>query len=308
MKKKYFTSILILAALSLFIFHSCINDVGQPVAPPFNFHQVEGFEDGTSLPAGWKINNPDNDASWEVVTTSAHTGTHCVGFNNCSGNGSMDMTGKRDRLISPAYDFSKATTVNITFDIAYALLFFKNQEYNDTLAIFCSINGGVTWDSLYLKSGIELSNIQPIYSSPPCWAPTVATDWRTDYIQVNKLAGQPNVMFAFENRSAWGQWIYLDNITINATSGSSDCDKITYAKEIQPIIQNSCATVGCHVPNGSAPTDYTFFENVKADAENGSLKKRMIDGNPNFMPPSGKMDAATLDKVNCWLNAGAPNN
>lgn len=308
MKKNHFILILILATLPLFILHSCLNDVAKPVAPPFSFHQTEGFENSTSLPAGWKTVNPDNDASWEVVTTTAHAGTHCVGFNNCSGDGNTDMTGRRDRLISPAYDFSEATTVNISFDLAYALLNFKNQEFEDTLAIYCSINGGVTWDSLYLKYGRDLSNIQPIYTSPPCWEPTAPEDWRTDFIQVNKLAGQPSVMFAFENRSAWGQWIYLDNITINASSGSSDCDKITYAKEIQPIIQNSCATVGCHVPNGSAPGDYTSFETVKADADNGLLKQRMIDGKQGFMPPSGKLDVNTLDKVNCWLNSGAPNN
>lgn len=308
MKKKYLITILAACTIPLIVFHSCVNDIAQPVTPPYTFHQTEGFEGSTSLPAGWKIFNPDNDAKWEVVTTAAHTGSNCIGFNNCSGNGNADMTGKTDRLISPSYDFSKATNVNLTFDVAYAFLYFKNQEYPDTLAIYSSINGGVTWDSLYLKSGSDLSNIAQIMSSPPCWSPTIDTDWRTDFILLNHLAGQPNVMFAFENRSAWGQWIYIDNITINAVSGATDCDKITYTNDILPIIEKSCSTTGCHVPNGSAPSDYTTFEGVKGDVDNGSFKRRVVDGKPNFMPPAGKLDSDLIDKVNCWLNAGAPNN
>lgn len=308
MKKTYITLILIFCTISIIFFHSCIKDVGQPIQPPFNFHETEGFENSSTLPSGWRLVNTDNDAAWEVVTTVAHTGNNCVGFNNCSGDGNTDMTGRRDRLISKSFDFSKATTVNLSFDIAYALLLFKNQEYPDTLAIFSSIDGGSTWDSLYLKGGSELSNIQPITTSPPCWAPSSPSDWRTDFIPLNKLAGQPNVIFAFENRSAWGEWICLDNISISASSGTTDCDKITYSKDIQPIIENNCAITGCHVPNGSGASDYSTFDGVKSSADNGELKKRMIDGNPSFMPASGKLDEATLSKVTCWLNAGAPNN
>jgi hypothetical protein len=309
MRKKNIIAILLCSTFGLvLLYSSCLNDVGQPLQPPFSFHQAEGFEGGSTLPSGWRLVNPDNDAAWEVVTNVAHTGSNCIGFNNCSGDGNTDMTGRRDRLLSPSYDFSKATSVSLSFDIAYALLFFKNQEYPDSLAIYSSINGGATWDSLYMKGGSDLSNIQPITTSPPCWVPASSSHWRTDHIALNKLAGQPNVMFAFENRSAWGEWIYIDNISITAGSGLTDCDKITYSKDIQPIIIANCATTGCHVPNGSAPGDYTKFDAVKSDADNGALKKRVIDGNPSFMPPSGKLYEADLNKITCWLNAGAPNN
>lgn len=309
MRKLYIVSILFCFTFGfIFLYSSCVKDIGMPIQPPYSFRQTEGFEGGSTLPSGWQLVNPDNDASWEVVTTTAHEGKNCIGFNNCSGDGNTDMTGRKDRLITPSYDFSKATSVSLSFDIAYALLFFKNQEYPDSLAVFSSIDGGATWDTLYSKGGSDLSNIQPITTSPPCWVPASSSDWRTDYIPLNKLAGQPHVMFAFENRSAWGEWIFIDNISISASSGTTDCDKITFSKDIQPLIKSNCATTGCHVPNGSAPGDYTTFDAIKSDADRGQLKKRMIDGNPSFMPPSGKLDEATLNKLNCWLNAGAPNN
>lgn len=305
--KKIVISFLILFIFVVTLFHSCTYDIGQPVKPPFTHREIEGFENDTKLPAGWAQYNPDGDASWEVVSNIAHTGNHCVGFNNCSGNGNADMSGRRDALISPSYDFSEATTVSLSFDIAYAVLNFKNQLYPDSLTIFSSIDGGNTWKKIYLNGGEGLSNIPPITTSPPCWLPSVENEWRTDFISLNNLAGQPNVKFQFENHSAWGEWMCIDNITVTSSNGSSDCEKITYSKDIEPIMKTNCATKGCHVPNGASP-DLTIFQGAKESADNGQLKKRMIDGNPSFMPSSGKLSDTDLEKVACWINAGAPNN
>jgi hypothetical protein len=125
---------------------------------------------------------------------------------------------------------------------------------------------------------------------------------------VNNLAGHSNVKFAFENTSDWGEWIYIDNVSIAASSGSNGCDTVTYAKSIQPIIQTQCAIQGCHVSGGSGPTNFSTYAGVKLDVDNGNLKKRMIDGNPSIMPASGKLPDAMINKVQCWLDAGAPNN
>jgi hypothetical protein len=73
-------------------------------------------------------------------------------------------------------------------------------------------------------------------------------------------------------------------------------------------MQANCATSGCHVSGGTGPTDFTAYAGIKTDADNGTLKKRMIDGNPSFMPTSGKLPDSTLNKVQCWLDNGAPNN
>lgn len=307
MKKTIIFFLLLFTSVTV-LFQSCLNDIGEPITPPFTHREVQGFENSTTIPAGWSLFNPDGDATWEVLTTTAHTGKNCIALNNCSGDGNTDMTGRRDRLVSPSYDFSKATSVNVSFDVAYAALNFKNQLYPDSLFVYATVNDGVTWTRIYMKGGEELSNIPPITTSPPCWLPTADNEWRTDLIPLNDLAGKPAVRFAFENRSAWGEWLCLDNITVTSTNGTTDCDKITYAKDVEPILRENCATTGCHVPNGSGPADYTSFDGIKTDASSGELRKRMIDGNPSFMPPTGKLPQSDLDKVSCWLNAGAPNN
>ena len=178
---------------------------------------LEGFESSANFPTGWTLFNPDNDAAWQVVTTVAHTGTSCIGFDNCDGNGSGgNMTGKKDRFITPAYNLSNATTsASLSFDLAYALLDFKGQINSDTLAVFSSTDCGSTWSQLYLKGGAALATVTA--TTAQCWVPS-ANEWRTENISLTNFAGSPSVMFAFENRSDWGEWIYLDNININAVT------------------------------------------------------------------------------------------
>lgn len=178
---------------------------------------LEGFESSASLPTDWKIWNPDNDAAWQVVTTVAHTGNNCVGFNNCDGNGSgSNMTGTKDRFITPAYNLSTATTSSsLAFDVAYTVLNYKGQVNADTLVVYCSTDCGSTWNQIYLKGGYALASTTN--TAVDCWTPAY-NEWRTDVVVLGNLAaGQPSVMFAFENRSDWGEWLYIDNINVSAT-------------------------------------------------------------------------------------------
>ena len=177
---------------------------------------VEGFENSTDFPTGWTLDNPEQDAAWQVVTTLAYTGSNCIGFDNCDGNGvGADMTGFKDRVITNSYDFTKVTAKSsLSFDLAYAVLSYKNKTLSDSLAIYASTDCGTTWELLYLKGGNDLSAIT---TSVSCWIPTEA-DWRNETISLSKLAGKPNVVFAFENRSNWGEWIYIDNINITAVT------------------------------------------------------------------------------------------
>jgi hypothetical protein len=309
MSKVFYFISLILLMCGVVFFYSCAKDRGKLPPKPFNLNVVEGFESSANFPAGWTWVNPDNDAKWVVNTTVGHNSKNSMAFNNCSGNGTASMTKKKDRCITAAYDFTEATSANISFDVAYAVLFFKNITYTDSLAVFASTDGGNSWNQIYLKGGENLSNIPIITTATPCWEPASSNEWRTDKITVNSLAGKSKVMFAFENRSDWGEWIYIDNVTITATNTSNtNCDKVTYTKDVKPIMITKCATPNCHVPGGSNPTDLDTYAGVKAIVDNGRFKKRMIDGNPSFMPTSGKLSGSVLGNIQCWLDNGAPNN
>ena len=88
----------------------------------------------------------------------------------------------------------------------------------------------------------------------------------------------------------------------------SKCDSlnVTYGTSIEPIITANCATSGCHVSGGSGSGVFDNYTNVKAKVDNGSFKNRVITiGN---MPPSGTLSQTDKEKIQCWLDAGAPNN
>ncbi|HXB38944.1 MAG TPA: M4 family metallopeptidase [Bacteroidia bacterium] len=181
---------------------------------------VEGFESSTTLPVGWTLWNPDNDAAWQISTTVAKTGTHCIGFNNCNGDGNTDMTGRRDRFITNTYSFTGMSSAAMTFDVAYALLTYSSVPYPDSLVIYSSTNCGTTWNQIYSKGGSVLATAPGYTNTATCWSPTAA-QWRNDNINLSSVLGQGNVQFAFENRSRWGTWVYIDNINISGTTGIS---------------------------------------------------------------------------------------
>ena len=180
----------------------------------------EGFQSSANLPAGWTLYNPDNDVAWTISTTIGHTSTQCIGFNNCDGDNQTDMTGRKDRFITGNYDFSSAPAPTMTFDVAYSALNYQSTMYTDTLVVYYSTDCGTTWQQLYRKGGVTLQTAPTTTSINSCWSPTAA-QWRTENINLNTLIGQPSVMFAFEDISDWGEWIYLDNININSNVTTS---------------------------------------------------------------------------------------
>ena len=271
------------------------------IASPASLPLVEGFESTASIPSGWTLSNPDNDAAWQVSSTVAKTGSHSIGFNNCNGNGTTNMTGKKDKLTTTVYDFSNAITAQMSFDVAYALLFYQSTSYNDTLKVLASSNCGTSWSQIYLKGGSSLATGPQQTSVASCWSPT-SSDWRNDVINLNSFCGQSSVMFAFENRSAWGEWIYLDNINITSTtttgiaSGTSaegyniypnpastsiTIEGITDAEKIQYHLFNM---LGDEIRSGEILSGGNAFKgNIElSDIARGMYLLRIIDGNKNF--------------------------
>ncbi len=182
---------------------------------------VEGFEGSASLPANWSTSNAANDVPWQVVTTVAHTGSNCIGFNDCDGDAGTDMTGFKEWLYTPTYDFSSASSASLAFDVGYVPAYDSATPklYTDSLAVHYSTDCGTTWHRIYYKGGVALSTAPSftIRTTTNCVAPT-SSQWRTETTNLNSILGQNNVMFAFENISDWGNWIYVDNINITAVN------------------------------------------------------------------------------------------
>jgi PKD repeat protein len=191
---------------------------------------------GTFPPTGWYLNNPNN---WTISNASygstwqlySHTGGGGYGLSNAcmmfynfnSGyKGYLihqppppnPMGGENQQIYSPAYDFSQVSKDSLYFDVAYAPF---SSKYSDTLAIYYSLDGGVSWTNIYYKGGMNLATGDSISANPTDTVGFIPTSiqWRTDYIQLPpSIYGQSSVMFSFENRSYWGGQLYIDNIHV----------------------------------------------------------------------------------------------
>jgi len=76
---------------------------------------------------------------------------------------------------------------------------------------------------------------------------------------------------------------------------------ISWASEIKPIMENSCALSGCH--NGSSRPDLRKFENAKFYAK--SIKSKTQD---RSMPREGTLTQQQIDIIACWVDDGALQN
>lgn len=85
-----------------------------------------------------------------------------------------------------------------------------------------------------------------------------------------------------------------------------DCTSkvITYTADIKPIMENSCTR--CHNTNNKGGYNFLTLESVKKAAESGHLlgsikHEKGFKGMPYF---AGKLDQASIDKVECWIKNG----
>ena len=169
----------------------------------------EGFE-GTFVPSGWSINNPNNDAQWSLSSSSGGYGSSSKSaiFDNYNN----DSQGNSDDLILNLNPSALSVNPYLKFDVAYARW---GAGYSDTLVILASSDCGETYQSLYLKGGSDLATSPDFqeYFTPS------SAQWRTDSIDLSAFSNETNLQIAFRNIGRYGNVLYLDNINLgNLTS------------------------------------------------------------------------------------------
>lgn len=93
------------------------------------------------------------------------------------------------------------------------------------------------------------------------------------------------------------------------------CDSIpaTFATDIVPIIESSCSGAGlgqCHQA-GSPRGDFTTYSGLKLDVDNGKFNSRVLevkDMPAGFSNGPRSLTPAQLQTIQCWIDAGAPDN
>ncbi len=101
---------------------------------------------------------------------------------------------------------------------------------------------------------------------------------------------------------------------------NKDCktsSSLSFSSDIQPIFNDNCATSGCHTTSAKAGgLDLSMGKSYDALSKTGSgyintsnPKSSVLYSAMNSnMPPSGKLDKCTLEKIEKWMEQGAKNN
>jgi len=82
----------------------------------------------------------------------------------------------------------------------------------------------------------------------------------------------------------------------------SACDSIKYSVDIQPILTANCNS--CHPSLG--PGLFSSYAGTKAKVDDGKFVLRILQ--IKDMPQGSSLSASDLSKIQCWIDAGAPNN
>ncbi len=165
--------------------------VGGPI--PY----AQDFESGSD----WTVENPNNDDTWNIISGDA-----CNGMVYAIDNFTNNFNGTQD-ILTASFDLAGYSNVQLQFDVAYAQY---NDNYNDGLEVTVdACNTPPT--TVYDQSGTDLATAP---DDVEAFVPADCSEWRTETIDLSAYDGQ-EIAIDFINNSGWGNWLYLDNISIS---------------------------------------------------------------------------------------------
>jgi PKD repeat protein/photosystem II stability/assembly factor-like uncharacterized protein len=180
----------------------------------------ETFESGSLEDRGWTVVNPDAEFTWTNYLIE-ETGNHAA---RMKFYGYYKMA-ERDQLISPYLNFSELSNVYLTFDHAYARRF----SQKDSLIIYISSGCVNDWTRIWANGPDGNGIFETAPPAPYEFIPLINDDWcglgwgaDCFTIDLSQWAGEKNLKIMFESYNNMGNDLYLDNIIVSNTTGSSE--------------------------------------------------------------------------------------
>jgi PKD repeat protein len=180
----------------------------------------ETFETGGLEERNWSVLNPDFGFTWaDHFIESTGNNTALMKFYG------YFKLGERDGLVSPYLNFSQFSNVYLTFDHAYAQRF----SQRDSLVIYISVGCEDNWQRIWANGPDGNGIFETAPSTPYEFEPAGFDDWcgmgwgaECFTLDLSQWAGEDNVKIMFEGYNNLGNNLYLDNIVVSNTTGSTD--------------------------------------------------------------------------------------
>lgn len=89
-----------------------------------------------------------------------------------------------------------------------------------------------------------------------------------------------------------------------------NCDSLAvkYSVELKPIIDASCAYVGCHVA-GSSIGNFSTYQGLTSRLESGQIENRVLtlaDMPPAYVSMEDMLTEDEFNMFSCWIESGFP--
>ncbi|GAA4312051.1 T9SS-dependent choice-of-anchor J family protein [Nibribacter koreensis] len=172
---------------------------------------LESFEDATFPPAGWRINNPQEDLTWQRTTKAAFTGSASAFMQNIE----YPENGPIDELVLPAMDLTSRAAPRLTFQLAYALL--SKTGYSDTLEVLVSTDCGNTYQRVYKKFGQALTTVTPYYMEDE-FVPNGTSKWRLETVDLSAFSNAKTAIIKFKHTTDFENNLYLDDVKVDGNA------------------------------------------------------------------------------------------
>ena len=100
---------------------------------------------------------------------------------------------------------------------------------------------------------------------------------------------------------------YYDKEDLLYGSTVVDCSTVDskFSTAINPLMQSKCAYSGCH-DAGTAAAGVVLENHTQVAASAGRINQRCIVD--KSMPPGTPLSSNEISALQCWINAGTPNN
>ena len=222
-----------------------------------NLPLSESFEGLSNPPLGWlNLDNSTQGRAWAKTSTAGGFGLTANSM--IYDNYSFNNIGEKDEVQVKNLNFVGLSSASLSFDVAYQVY----TGYSDALSVLVSTDCGVTFTSIFSKSGGTLTTAG---SGTNNFVP-LANQWRTETINLNSYVGIPNVIIRFQNTNGYGNKLYLDNVVVSGVYSSQLSLKLfiegyydTAIHEMRPVKANQGV--------GSSPTD---VENLTVELRDAS--------------------------------------
>lgn len=170
------------------------------------------------------IENPGNDASeWQVTPQAGINGSKAIFLRNISPYPNPPLYsnefffvdrrgGKRDAFITPSFDLSNTSGVNVTFSYSTATNAFSLANMTEELSVFVSRDCGKTWQLRRRITGMDLITNGAGFDD---FFPGPNSIWREDGFTLPTSGSDNNIRLKFEyTASDFSNNIAIDNIRI----------------------------------------------------------------------------------------------